>query len=116
VDSTIHTTPKLSAVELNTKLMLFAGYSFQATEQAGTDLAGRAREKADLIQKALKLLVQTNSKLFPKDETSRIEIMYLPEVIHVRCCFTRGSLFRFLIKKSSLVILESSLHFLMHFF
>lgn len=55
MDGSIHTTPNPSAVELSGKLMLFAGYSFQGIEKAGRDLAGRAREKADLIQKAIKI-------------------------------------------------------------
>lgn len=49
MDGTRHITPNLSTTELSDKLVLFAGYSFQGTEKAGRDLAGRAREKADLI-------------------------------------------------------------------
>lgn len=46
--------------------MLFAVYSFQWTEKAGRDLAGKAREKADLIQKAIKIASTNQQQIIPK--------------------------------------------------
>lgn len=66
MDSSIHIIPNLSAVELSGKLMLFAVYSFQGTEKAGRDLAGKNREKADLIEKAIKIASTNQQQIIPK--------------------------------------------------